>query len=88
VAVSTKVSAKGARPSKRSKVFEQMPKEYRVKLKRIYEAGEKRDGFRILVGRLWPRGVSKEKANIDLWLKDLAPAMGGKDRHAAFFRFG
>jgi uncharacterized protein YeaO (DUF488 family) len=51
-----------------------MPKESKVKIKRIYEAAEKSDGFRILVDRLWPRGVSKEKAKIDLWLKDLAPS--------------
>ena len=45
-----------------------------VKLKRIYEEPEKNDGFRILVDRLWPRGVSKEKAALDLWLKDIAPS--------------
>jgi uncharacterized protein YeaO (DUF488 family) len=42
--------------------------------KRIYEAYAKEDGFRVLVDRLWPRGVSKEKARIDLWLKDLGPS--------------
>ena len=45
-----------------------------VKLKRIYEEPEKSDGFRILVDRLWPRGVSKGKAALDLWLKDVAPS--------------
>jgi len=45
-----------------------------IKIKRIYEAPSKEDGFRILVDRLWPRGVSKEKAKIDLWLKDIAPS--------------
>ncbi|MGN6603029.1 MAG: DUF488 domain-containing protein [Ginsengibacter sp.] len=45
-----------------------------VTVKRIYEAAEKQDGFRILVDRLWPRGVSKEKAGIDLWLKEIAPS--------------
>lgn len=45
-----------------------------VKLKRIYEKAEKSDGFRVLVDRLWPRGVSKEKAKLDLWLKDVAPS--------------
>ncbi|MFA5871547.1 MAG: DUF488 domain-containing protein [Parcubacteria group bacterium] len=45
-----------------------------IKLKRIYEKYEKADGFRILVDRLWPRGVSKEKARLDLWLKDIAPS--------------
>ncbi len=45
-----------------------------IKLKRIYDACEEEDGFRILVDRLWPRGVSKEKAHLDLWLKDIAPS--------------
>lgn len=44
-----------------------------IKLKRIYEVAQKEDGFRVLVDRLWPRGVSKEKAQLDLWLKDVAP---------------
>jgi uncharacterized protein YeaO (DUF488 family) len=47
-----------------------------IKLKRAYEAASKGDGLRILVARLWPRGVSKQKAQIDLWLKDLAPSTG------------
>ncbi len=45
-----------------------------IYLKRIYEKPEKRDGYRILVDRLWPRGVSKEKAALNLWLKDVAPS--------------
>lgn len=45
-----------------------------IKLKRAYDPPSKQDGLRILVERLWPRGVSKEKAKIDLWLKDLAPS--------------
>lgn len=45
-----------------------------IKLKRAYEANSPEDGLRILVERLWPRGVSKQKAKIDLWLKDLAPS--------------
>ena len=45
-----------------------------IKLKRAYEGASKDDGLRILVERLWPRGVSKQKARIDLWLKDLAPS--------------
>jgi uncharacterized protein YeaO (DUF488 family) len=44
-----------------------------IKLKRAYEVASKDDGLRILVERLWPRGVTKQKARIDLWLKDLAP---------------
>jgi uncharacterized protein YeaO (DUF488 family) len=45
-----------------------------IKLKRAYEKPSRQDGLRILVERLWPRGVSKEKAAVDLWLKDLAPS--------------
>jgi uncharacterized protein YeaO (DUF488 family) len=45
-----------------------------IKLKRAYEAASPDDGLRILVERLWPRGVSKQKAHIDLWLKALAPS--------------
>jgi uncharacterized protein YeaO (DUF488 family) len=45
-----------------------------IKLKRVYDEPFKRDGLRILVERLWPRGVSKEKAAVDLWLKELAPS--------------
>lgn len=45
-----------------------------IKLKRIYEKSDKSDGYRILVDRLWPRGVSKEKAALDLWLRDIAPS--------------
>jgi len=45
-----------------------------IKLKRVYEAPAASDGTRILVDRLWPRGIAKEKAKIDLWLKDIAPS--------------
>ncbi len=45
-----------------------------ITIKRIYEPYDKNDGFRILVDRLWPRGMSKEKAHIDLWLKEIAPS--------------
>ncbi len=45
-----------------------------IHLRRAYEKPGKTDGTRILVERLWPRGVSKEKASVDLWLKDLAPS--------------
>jgi uncharacterized protein YeaO (DUF488 family) len=44
-----------------------------IEIQRIYES-PKEDGFRILVDRLWPRGVQKEKAKIDLWLKEIAPS--------------
>lgn len=43
-------------------------------LKRAYEPPDADDGFRILVDRLWPRGVSKSSARIDLWLKEIAPS--------------
>jgi len=46
----------------------------KLKLKRVYEAASADDGFRILVDRLWPRGVTKGEAHIDLWLKDAAPS--------------
>ena len=45
-----------------------------IHLKRAYEQPGRRDGLRILVERLWPRGVAKEAAAIDLWLKELAPS--------------
>jgi uncharacterized protein YeaO (DUF488 family) len=44
-----------------------------VRTKRVYEEPVKDDGFRILVDRLWPRGLSKDRAHIDLWLKEVAP---------------
>ena len=49
-----------------------MVRSFRVK--RVYEAPEPDDGFRVLVDRLWPRGIAKEKARVDLWLKDIAPS--------------
>jgi len=42
-------------------------------IKRIYEPADKADGVRILVDRLWPRGMTKERAQIDQWMKDVAP---------------
>jgi len=45
-----------------------------IKLKRAYEPPSKEDGERILVERLWPRGLTKEKAKIDLWMKDVSPS--------------
>ncbi|HJS56105.1 MAG TPA: DUF488 domain-containing protein [Chitinophagaceae bacterium] len=46
----------------------------KIKIKRVYEKPSKEDGMRILVDRLWPRGLTKEKAAIDLWLKNIAPS--------------
>lgn len=45
-----------------------------VRLKRAYEPVEAADGYRVLVDRLWPRGVSKEKAQLDEWARELAPS--------------
>lgn len=45
-----------------------------VLIKRIYERPSSDDGFRVLVDRLWPRGVTKERAELDDWLKDVAPS--------------
>ncbi len=44
-----------------------------IKIKKIYDTPTPDDGIRILVDRLWPRGLSKEKAKADLWLKEIAP---------------
>ncbi|MGO9437375.1 MAG: DUF488 domain-containing protein [Terracidiphilus sp.] len=53
-----------------------------VKIKRVYEEPKVEDGVRILVDRLWPRGLSKERAKIDLWLKGVAPSTGLRLRFA------
>jgi uncharacterized protein YeaO (DUF488 family) len=45
-----------------------------IRLKRAYEPASARDGYRILVDRLWPRGVSKKQAKLDEWAKELAPS--------------
>ena len=44
-----------------------------VHLRRVYDEPSDADGFRVLVDRLWPRGVTKERARVDLWLKEVAP---------------
>jgi uncharacterized protein YeaO (DUF488 family) len=46
----------------------------RIQLKRVYDDPAPDDGFRVLVDRLWPRGLTKERAAIDLWAKDAAPS--------------
>ena len=54
-----------------------------IRTKRVYEKADKEDGFRVLVDRLWPRGLTKEKAAADLWLKEIAPSdVLRKDFHA------
>jgi uncharacterized protein YeaO (DUF488 family) len=45
-----------------------------LKIKRIYDSAEKSDGVRVLVDRIWPRGISKERAHLDLWLKEIGPS--------------
>ena len=45
-----------------------------LKVKRIYEVAQPADGYRVLVDRIWPRGMSKETAHIDLWMKEIAPS--------------
>jgi len=45
-----------------------------MQIKRVYENPAKQDGFRVLVDRLWPRGLTKEKAHVDLWMKEIAPS--------------
>ncbi|WP_316817528.1 DUF488 domain-containing protein [Pedobacter nyackensis] len=46
-----------------------------IQIKRIYDPFNKADGLRVLVDRLWPRGIKKESAHVDLWTKDLAPSV-------------
>lgn len=45
-----------------------------IKLKRVYEVPGEKDGIRVLVDRLWPRGLTKERAAVEVWLKELAPS--------------
>ena len=51
-----------------------------VRIKRAYELSAEDDGLRVLVDRLWPRGLAKDKAHIDQWLKDVAPSDGLRKR--------
>src|SRR6266576_961508 len=48
----------------------------RLGVKRVYEPPEASDGMRVLVDRIWPRGLTKEHASVDVWLKDIAPSGG------------
>jgi uncharacterized protein YeaO (DUF488 family) len=45
-----------------------------IRIKRVYEEPAKDDGYRILVDRLWPRGLTKQRAKVDLWMKEIAPS--------------
>ena len=47
-----------------------------IKTRRVYEPPHASDGFRVLVDRLWPRGLSKDAARVDLWMRDIAPSTG------------
>jgi uncharacterized protein YeaO (DUF488 family) len=47
-----------------------------VRTKRVYDAPEPGDGYRVLIDRLWPRGVSRERAHLDEWARELAPSDG------------
>ncbi len=47
-----------------------------IKIKRVYEKPERGDGLRVLVDRMWPRGLKKEQAAVDIWLKEIAPSAG------------
>jgi uncharacterized protein YeaO (DUF488 family) len=51
-----------------------------LRIKRVYEPAGAGDGLRVLVDRLWPRGIAKEKAHIDLWLRDVAPSDASRKR--------
>ncbi|WP_344321918.1 DUF488 domain-containing protein [Streptomyces macrosporus] len=64
---------------------------FEVRTRRVYEEAAPEDGTRVLVDRLWPRGLAKEKAELDEWVKDVAPSDGLRrwyghdpDRHADF----
>lgn len=60
-----------------------------VRVKRAYEPASRADGYRVLVDRLWPRGLTREAAHVDLWAKDLAPSPGLRTwfhHHPARFR--
>ena len=47
-----------------------------IRVKRVYEPYEPEDGHRVLVDRIWPRGLSKDKVRFDIWMKDIAPSDG------------
>ena len=61
----TKTPGKPVRPKKTAGRF---------RIKRVYEPASEDDGLRVLVDRLWPRGIAKQKAHIDLWLRDISPS--------------
>jgi uncharacterized protein YeaO (DUF488 family) len=54
--------------------FREMVMPHKLRIKRVYQPRDAGDGVRVLVDRLWPRGLSRERARIDLWLKEIAPS--------------
>jgi uncharacterized protein YeaO (DUF488 family) len=59
-----------------------------ITIKRVYDPVSETDGFRILVDRLWPRGIAKEKAQVDLWAKDVTPSSAlRKEYHQNLHQF-
>jgi uncharacterized protein YeaO (DUF488 family) len=50
-----------------------------IQIARIYEPARKSDGWRVLADRLWPRGIKKENAHVDLWMKDIAPSQAQRE---------
>ena len=56
---------------------------HQFRIKRVYAPADKADGLRVLVDRLWPRGIAKKKARIDLWLKDISPSDALRQRFHA-----
>ena len=63
-----------AQRNSRATETESKGRDVNIKIKRVYEHPKQEDGMRILVDRLWPRGLTKKKASVDLWLKDIAPS--------------
>ena len=58
----------------RSRPGEGASKQMSVKSKRVYDAAEAGDGYRVLIDRMWPRGVSRQRAQLDEWARELAPS--------------
>jgi len=69
-----RLAGEGFQPVPRGDAAVYSPGMGKLKLKRVYEPPAEEDGLRYLVERLWPRGLSKEKAKLDDWLKDAAPS--------------
>ena len=66
----------GAQALPRGPVRTSVPQGRSVRVKRVYEEPASRDGLRVLVDRLWPRGLSKERAGVSKWLKEAGPSTG------------